>query len=65
MDSIKSKCCGLHILGVNAVDSKSRTYGGIVMKKKGKQKSMTGIIVSLISDYRQKEKSKCSAFHIL
>ena len=43
--SRKRKCCVFHILRVNAVDS-------VVMKKKGKQKSMTGFVASLIPDIR-------------
>ena len=41
--SLKRKCCVFHILRVNAVDS-------VVMKKKGKQKSMTGFVARLIPD---------------
>ena len=43
--SRKRKCCVFHILRVNAVDS-------VVMKKKGIQTSMTGIVARLNPDYR-------------
>ena len=43
----------------------SKTELNLVMKKKGKRKSMTGIGASLTPDYREKEESNNIYIYIL